>query len=66
MGAAISSIFSEICLPYFEYANIIDILTRHKVIQYFIRGQYRLTHKLFLTNTTQTVCQQNVTAFAAG
>jgi hypothetical protein len=51
MGAAISSIFKEICLPYFEYANIIDIQTRHKVIRYFIRGQYRLIHKLFLKNT---------------
>jgi len=28
MGATIFSMFSEICLPYFEYANIIDIITR--------------------------------------
>ena len=30
MCAAISYMFSEMCLPYFEYANGIDIITRHK------------------------------------
>ena len=59
MGVAISSIFSEICLLYFEYANIIDIITGRKATRYFTRGQCRLINKLFLTNTNSMSAECN-------